>query len=39
LPKKLGNYDFLAANGGLIAQLATGKIKPGEILAEQGRET
>ncbi len=32
LPKELGNYDFLAANRVLIAQLATGKIKPAEIL-------
>jgi 8-oxo-dGTP diphosphatase len=32
LPKELGNYDFLAANRELIAQLATGRIKPGEIL-------
>lgn len=34
LPKELGNYDFLAANAGLVANLATGKIKPAEILAE-----
>ncbi len=34
LPKELGGYDFLAANRELIAQLATGRIKPGEILAE-----
>ena len=33
LPKELGDYDFLAANAGLVAQLATGRIKPGEILA------
>jgi 8-oxo-dGTP diphosphatase len=33
LPKELGNYDFLAANAGLVANLATGKIKPAEILA------
>ncbi|MGB2591692.1 MAG: (deoxy)nucleoside triphosphate pyrophosphohydrolase [Candidatus Acidiferrum sp.] len=32
LPKELGAYDFLAANGQLIAQLATGRLKPGEIL-------
>jgi 8-oxo-dGTP diphosphatase len=32
LPKELGNYDFLAANRELIAQLATGRIKPAEIL-------
>lgn len=31
-PKELGHYDFLAANRELIAQLATGRIKPGEIL-------
>jgi 8-oxo-dGTP diphosphatase len=36
LPKELGEYDFLAANRGLIAQLATGRIKPAEIL--QGAE-
>jgi 8-oxo-dGTP diphosphatase len=33
LPKELGNYDFLAANRELIAQLATGRIKPAEIIA------
>lgn len=32
LPKELGDYDFLAANAGLVANLATGKIKPSEIL-------
>jgi len=32
LPRELGDYDFLAANRPLIAQLATGRIKPGEIL-------
>ncbi len=32
LPKELGNYDFLAANSQLIAQLATGRLKPSEIL-------
>ena len=32
LPKELGNYNFLAANAVLVANLATGKIKPGEIL-------
>ena len=37
LPKELGDYDFLAANGRLIADLATGRIKPGEILEEFGR--
>ena len=33
LPKELADYDFLAANAGLVANLATGKIKPAEILA------
>lgn len=32
LPKELGQYDFLPANRELIAHLATGKIKPAEIL-------
>ncbi|HWZ97818.1 MAG TPA: (deoxy)nucleoside triphosphate pyrophosphohydrolase [Candidatus Dormibacteraeota bacterium] len=32
LPRELGQYDFLAANKQLIAQLATGRIKPSEIL-------
>jgi 8-oxo-dGTP diphosphatase len=32
LPKELGQYDFLAANAQLIANLATGKIKPAKIL-------
>jgi len=32
LPKELGDYDFLAANAQLIAQLATGRLKPAEIL-------
>jgi 8-oxo-dGTP diphosphatase len=34
LPKELAQYDFLGANRELIAQLATGRIKPGEILEE-----
>jgi 8-oxo-dGTP diphosphatase len=38
LPKELGNYDFLAANRELIAQLATGRIKPGEILERAQEE-
>jgi len=33
LPKELGNYDFLAANAQIIAQLATGRLKPQEFLA------
>src|SRR5882762_8803255 len=32
LPKELVEYDFLPANRELIAQLATGRIKPAEIL-------
>jgi 8-oxo-dGTP diphosphatase len=34
LPKELSQYDFLAANRQLIAQLATGKIKPSQALEE-----
>jgi len=33
LPRELADYDFLAANTRLVAELATGRIKPGEILA------
>ncbi len=36
LPKELGEYDFLAANRDLIAQLATGRIKPAEIIESAG---
>jgi 8-oxo-dGTP diphosphatase len=36
LPKELGNYDFLAANSQLIAQLATGRVKPRELLVTAG---
>jgi 8-oxo-dGTP diphosphatase len=32
LPKELGAYEFLAANGELVANLATGRIKPRESL-------
>ena len=32
LPKELSAYDFLAANAQLVAQLATGRIKPRELL-------
>lgn len=38
LPKELGNYDFLAANSQIVARLATGNIKPAEIL-EKGSHT
>lgn len=34
LPRELGDYDFLPANARLIAELATGRIKPGEVLRE-----
>ncbi len=37
LPKELGNYDFLAANSQLIAQIATGRLKPAEFLSEPPR--
>jgi hypothetical protein len=37
LPKELGDYDFLAANRELIAQLATGRIKPQEILEKSSK--
>ena len=33
LPRELSAYDFLAANRELIANLATGRIKPAEILS------
>jgi 8-oxo-dGTP diphosphatase len=32
LPRELANYDFLKANRELVANLATGRIKAGEIL-------
>jgi 8-oxo-dGTP diphosphatase len=38
LPKELGQYDFLAANAQLVANLATGRIKPAEILESHGTE-
>ncbi len=33
LPRELSNYDFLLANRELVANLATGRIKPSELLA------
>jgi 8-oxo-dGTP diphosphatase len=33
LPRELSEYDFLAANRELVGNLATGRIKPSEILA------
>ncbi len=33
LPRELSQYDFLTANRRLIAELATGRIKPAELLA------
>jgi 8-oxo-dGTP diphosphatase len=32
LPRELSEYDFLAANAPLVAQLATGRVKPRELL-------
>jgi hypothetical protein len=32
LPRELCDYDFLPANARLVANLATGRIKPAEIL-------
>jgi 8-oxo-dGTP diphosphatase len=37
LPRELSEYDFLAANRELIANLATGRIKPNEILANRSK--
>ena len=34
LPKDFGEYEFLEANQMLVAQLATGRIKPAEVLAK-----
>jgi len=39
LPRELAGYDFLAANAQLIAQLATGRLKPAEILERAGNES
>jgi 8-oxo-dGTP diphosphatase len=36
LPRELSDYDFLSANRQLIAQLAIGRIKPSELLANAG---
>jgi len=33
LPRELAGYDFLPANDRLVAELATGRIKPAELLA------
>ena len=42
LPRELSQYDFLPANRQMIAELATGRIKPAELLersdAEQQRK-
>lgn len=35
LPKDLGSYDFLSANRELVANLATGRIKPAELLDQK----
>ena len=39
LPRELAQYDFLSANKRLVAELATGRIKPAEILAAPTRST
>jgi 8-oxo-dGTP diphosphatase len=39
LPKELGSYDFLTANSQLIAQLATGRLKPSEILEHAANQS
>jgi 8-oxo-dGTP diphosphatase len=36
LPKELSDYDFLAANARIVADLATGRIKPNEVLQTAG---
>jgi 8-oxo-dGTP diphosphatase len=36
LPRELSTYEFLLANRELIAGLATGRIKPSEILSNAG---
>jgi len=36
LPRELSQYDFLAANQNLLALLATGRIKPAQVLALGG---
>jgi len=36
LPRELGEYDFLPANARLVAELATGRIKPADLLAPPG---
>jgi len=33
LPRELGQYDFLPANARLVAELATGRLKPADFLA------
>jgi len=33
LPRELAAYDFLTANQRIVAELATGRLKPAEILA------
>ena len=38
LPRELAGYDFLSANAQLIAQLATGRLRPAEILERAGND-
>jgi 8-oxo-dGTP diphosphatase len=39
LPRELSGYDFLPANARLVAELATGRIKPAEILAASSSDS
>jgi 8-oxo-dGTP diphosphatase len=39
LPRELSQYDFLSANRRLIAEIATGRIKPSELLASVAPNT
>ena len=34
LPRELGRHDFLPANARLVAELATGRIKPAELITK-----
>ena len=39
LPRELSQYDFLSANRRLIAEIATGRLKPSELLASVAPNT
>jgi len=38
LPRELNQYDFLPANARLVAELATGRVKPADILRSAAGE-